>query len=79
MRTFVLCLALAAKALAGPFGFGLPDIGGVPSCKLCITRVILILMKVGILTSTWFQNVPFCSLISEQFLFSFYDHSFRCP
>ena len=30
-------------------------------------------------TSTWFQNVPFCSLISEQFLFSFYDHSFRCP
>ena len=34
-------------------------------------RVILILMKVGILTSTWFQNVPFCSLISEQFLFSF--------
>ena len=42
-------------------------------------RVILILMKVGILTSTWFQNVPFCSLISEQFLFSFYDHSFRCP
>ena len=42
-------------------------------------RVILILMKVGILTSTWFQNVPFCSLISEQFLFSFQDHSFRCP
>jgi len=31
MRTFVLCLALAAKTLAGPFGFGLPDIGGVPS------------------------------------------------
>merc|ERR1711936_1269542 len=31
MRTFVLCLALAAKALAGPFGFGIPDIGGVPS------------------------------------------------
>ena len=42
-------------------------------------RVILILMKVGISTSTWFQNVPFCSLISEQFLFSCYDHSFRCP
>ena len=41
------------------------------------TRVILILMKVGISTSTWFQNVPFCSLISEQFLFLFYNHSFR--
>ena len=42
-------------------------------------RVILILMKVGISTSTWFQNVPFCSLIPEQFLFLVYDHSFRCP
>ena len=31
------------------------------------------------LTSMWFQNVPFCSLILEQFLFLFYDHSFRCP
>ena len=31
--------------------------------------VILILMKVGILTSTWFQNVPFCSLMSERFCF----------
>ena len=45
------------------------------TCKLNYTgdylsRVILILMKVGILTSTWFQVVPFCSLISEQFLFS---------
>merc|ERR1711981_850434 len=31
MRTLVLFLALVAKALGGPFGFGLPDIGGVPS------------------------------------------------
>merc|ERR1712088_1268738 len=31
MRTLVLFLALVAKAIAGPFGFGLPDIGGVPS------------------------------------------------
>merc|ERR1712032_30506 len=31
MRTLVLCLALSAKALAGPFGFNLPDIGGLPS------------------------------------------------
>jgi len=29
------------------------------------TRVILILMKVGISTSTWFQVVPVCSLISK--------------
>merc|ERR1711936_81333 len=31
MRTLVLFLALVAKAIAGPFGFGIPDIGGVPS------------------------------------------------
>ena len=30
-------------------------------------------MKVGISTSTWFQVVPFCSLISEQFLFLLSD------
>ena len=34
------------------------------------SRVILILMKVEISTSTWFQVVPFCSQISEHFLFS---------
>ena len=33
-------------------------------------RVILILMKVEISTSTLFQVVPFYSLISEHFLFS---------
>ena len=33
------------------------------------SRVILILMKVEISTSTWFQVVPFCSQISEHFLF----------
>ena len=59
------------------------------SCAFCIflsnwltdwlTRVILILMKFGISISTWFQVVPFCSPISEQFLFLLYDHSFRCP
>ena len=53
--------------------------GGHICVQVTHGRVILILMKVGILTSTWFQNVPFCSLISEQFLFSSYDHSFRCP
>ena len=42
-------------------------------------RVILISMKFGISTSTWFQVVPFCSPISEQFLFLLYDHSFHCP
>ena len=40
-------------------------------------RGILILMKVGISTSTWFQVVPFCSLISEQFLFSLSDDFLR--
>ena len=40
-------------------------------------RVILILMKVGILTSTWFQVVPFCSLISEQLLFLLSDDFLR--
>ena len=40
-------------------------------------RGILILMKVGISTSTWFQVVPFCSLISEQFLFSVSDDFLR--
>ena len=38
---------------------------------------ILILMKVGISTSTWFQVVPFCPLISEQFLFSLSDDFLR--
>ena len=47
---------------------------GAPS-----SRVILILMKFGVSISTWFQVVPFCSQISELFLFSLYDHSFRCP
>ena len=47
--------------------------------KNCCSRVILILMKFGISISTWFQVVPFCSQISELFLFSLYDLSFRCP
>ena len=34
---------------------------------LVCSRGILILMKVGISTSTWFQVVPYCSLISEHF------------
>ena len=41
------------------------------------SRGILILMKVGISTSTWFQVVPFCSLISEQLLFSLSDDFLR--
>ena len=36
-------------------------------------RGILILMKVEISNSTWFQVVPICSLILEQFLFSLSD------
>ena len=42
-----------------------------------IARGILILMKVGISTSTWFQVVPFCSLISKQLLFSLSDNFLR--
>ena len=42
------------------------------------SRVILILMKFGILISTWFQVVPFCSQISELFLFLLYDLPFPC-
>ena len=48
------------------------------STSCFFSRGILILMKVGISTSTWFQVVPFCSLISEQFLFSLSDDFLRC-
>ena len=57
----------------------IPSVINAENSRDCNIRVILILMKVGVSTSTWFQNVPFCSLIPEQFLFLFYDHSFRCP
>ena len=40
-------------------------------------REILILMKVGISTSTWFQVVPIYSMISEHFLFSLPDDFLR--
>ena len=39
--------------------------------------MILILMKVGISTSTWFQVDPICSLISKQFLFLLSDDFLR--
>ena len=42
-------------------------------------RVILILTKVGILISTWFQVVPFGLRFSKQSLFLMYDPSFCCP
>ena len=42
-----------------------------------LSRVILILMKVGISTSTWFQVDPICSLISKQFLFLLSDDFLR--
>ena len=45
----------------------------------CASRVILILTKFGILTSTWFQVVPFGLRFWKQFLFLKYDPSFCCP
>ena len=41
-------------------------------------RVILILTKIGIFISTWFQIVPFGLRFSKQFLFLMYDPSFCC-
>ena len=52
-------------------------VAGEETCANLHGRVILILMKVGISTSTWFQVVPFYSLISEQILFSLSDDFLR--
>ena len=41
-------------------------------------KVILILTKVGILISTWFQVVPFSLRFSKKILFLIYDTSFCC-
>ena len=42
-------------------------------------QVIFILIKLGTSISTWFQSLPFCSQISELFLFLLYNLSFQCP